>query len=521
MIFPLAIVFLSGILMGLTVAPVSAWPLAWIAIAPLWIQLNQKSRIRSTILIGLAWGIGYHGLALSWVLALHPLTWLGIPWILSIAIAFGALILFTIWGSALVITWAILTRVIFQQIKHSLIRVLIGTTLWCILETIWSTGPLWWTSLSLTQSPHNLAILHLGQISGPNTVVATIVAVNGLLAEAWINHQPKTDNPSLLSASSVSLWFVQTKYLNLAIALLFTSHLIGFTLYNQPLNDRANLALKIGIIQGNIPNRIKFSPDGMRRSITGYTTGYLNLAKQGVDAVLTPEGALSSLWTDPPSSNDLLYQAIVNQNILAWVGAHRRRENSITNSLFTVTGTGKIFSRYDKVNLVPFGEYTPFEQFLGRFINISAIGASQVSGASNQLFDTPFSRAIVGICFDSAFGRHFQRQAAAGGEFILTASNNDPYSAAMQFQHHAQDTMRAIETNRWAARATNTGYSAIVNPHGKVLWMSGHNTYEIHAETIYRRQTQTLYVRWGDWLTCVLLGLSVVIILYSKTLLNL
>lgn len=76
----------------------------------------------------------------------------------------------------------------------------------------------------------------------------------------------------------------------------------------------------------------------------------------------------------------------------------------------------------------------------------------------------------------------------------------------MPAQHHAQDIMRAIETDRWAVRATNTGYSAFVNPHGDTVWMSGHNTYEVHAETIYRRQTQTLYVHWGDWLTPFLLG---------------
>ena len=60
-------------------------------------------------------------------------------------------------------------------------------------------------------------------------------------------------------------------------------------------------------------------------------------------------------------------------------------------------------------------------------------------------------------------------------------------------------------------RATNTGYSAFVDPHGRTLWLSGYNTYQTHAQTIYRRQTQTLYVRWGDWLTVLLLGLNIFI----------
>ena len=117
---------------------------------------------------------------------------------------------------------------------------------------------------------------------------------------------------------------------------------------------------------------------------------------------------------------------------------------------------------------------------------------------------TPFGQAITGICYESAFSEHFRRQAKSGGEFIITASNNAHYSAIMPAQHHAQDIIRAIETDRWMARATNTGYSAIVDPHGKTLWISNLDTYELSKGTIYRRTTETLYVKWGDWLTIIL-----------------
>ena len=78
----------------------------------------------------------------------------------------------------------------------------------------------------------------------------------------------------------------------------------------------------------------------------------------------------------------------------------------------------------------------------------------------------------------------------------------------MPAQHHAQDVIRAIETDRWMARATNTGYSAIVNPKGDTLWISEMNTYQLHQGTIYPRNSQTLYVKWGDWLTIILTILS-------------
>jgi apolipoprotein N-acyltransferase len=82
-------------------------------------------------------------------------------------------------------------------------------------------------------------------------------------------------------------------------------------------------------------------------------------------------------------------------------------------------------------------------------------------------------------------------------------------------QHQAQDLMRAIETDRWAVRATNTGYSGIIDPHGQILWRSQSHTYETYAATIYRRQTQTLYVRWGDWFAPLLLGLAAIVVVVS------
>jgi apolipoprotein N-acyltransferase len=95
-----AIAFFSGILMGLTTAPVNAWLLAWVALVPLWVLVvsyeQPKQEVKrqkvfflpsSFFLLPLFWGIGYHGLALSWIMGIHPMTWLGVPWWPSLAIA--------------------------------------------------------------------------------------------------------------------------------------------------------------------------------------------------------------------------------------------------------------------------------------------------------------------------------------------------------------------------------------------------------------------------------------------------
>ena len=527
--------------MGLTVAPVGAWPLAWIALAPLWVLVVKYTKTQNQSLpvtpapphpcspspllpLPLLWGIGYHGLALWWITGIHPMTWMGVPWLASLAIALFCWIFITLWGAALVASWAVAIMFLTRIKLTGWSRVLIGVALWCSLESLWSTGSLWWTSVSYTQSPHNLAILHLGQLSGPSTVTAAIVAVNGFIAEAWLNRrQEKTASPIFSSAFSAptasfpgvaarhpetrSLRFFHQGYLSIAGLLLIALHLIGFGLYSQPPTEPPATALKVGIIQGNVPNEIKLYPAGFRRAIEGYTTGYETLASQGVDAVLTPEGALPFFQSDLINSS--FFSAVREKGVVAWVGAFGVQGHSYTNSLFTVTGNGQIFSRYNKVKLVPIGEYIPFEQFLGGIIKrLSPLDEHQVAGLPTQVFDTPFGRAIAGICYDSAFAEHFRRQAATGGQFILSASNDAHYSPSMPAQHHAQDVMRAIETDRWAVRATNTGYSAVVDPHGRTQWISSIHTYEIHAATIYRRQTQTLYVRWGDWLTPLLLVLG-------------
>ena len=539
--------------MGLTPSPVEAWPLAWIALVPLWFLVKSGQSVRQCAIYGLVWGIGYHGLALSWITGIHPMDWMGVPWLASIAIALFCWTFITLWGAILVAVWAAclfwllgssplpklkgqgsrddlqpakeqpptLKRRVNYRLSQkpktlALVSILIATALWCGLEALWSAGPLWWTSLSYTQSPHNLPILHLGQLSGPSTVTAAIVAVNGLIAEAWISYLHTRGTKGLkLSKLKAESWQDNLQPSNLqpatlvgmAVLALVVLHLIGFGLYSRPLIQPPEAALKVGIIQGNIPNRIKLYPAGWRRAIEGYTTGYETLAQEGVDAVLTPETALPFLWDELVRNQSSFYSAILDQGVLAWVGALGQEGTSVTNSLFTVTGKGETFSRYDKVKLVPLGEYIPFEQALGHLVDrLSPLDAHLIAGRATQLFETPFGRAIVGICYESAFAKHFRRQAAAGGQFILTASNNAHYSETMPAQHHAQDVMRAIETDRWAVRATNTGYSGIVDPHGRTLWLSGINTYEIHAATIYRRQTQTLYVRWGDWLMPVLLG---------------
>jgi apolipoprotein N-acyltransferase len=539
----------SGLLAGLAVEPIGAWYLAWIALVPLWMMVVRERR---SILPSLLWGMGFHGVALFWITGIHPMTWMGVPWLTSFSIATVAILFFALWGATVVTLWGIIFGWICQRFHPpALVRVVVGTAIWCGLEYLWSQTDLWWSTLALTQTPNNLPILHLGQLSGGMTVTAIILAVNGLIAEAIIASHLKTysgtktskmalkdPHPSPLPrrerGQETSLYApapllppwekglgdegsprspkINQKTLAIVAAtLFFTGHLGGYILSQAPIEAKPADALKIGIIQGNIPNEIKLYANGKQKAIEGYTTGYLQLATENVDAILTPEGALPYMPAEIKKSS--LYQAVLEKGVPIWLGAFGDAGNDYTNSIHAIDKTGNFISQYNKYKLVPLGEYIPFKEIIGQWVKrLSPIEATLLKGSEQQeFFAFPGIRAAIGICYESAFGNHF-RQQAQKGEFMLTASNNAHYAESMPAQHHAMDVMRSIETSRWAVRATNTGYSAIVDPHGHTLWKSKLNEFATHSHQIYRRRNQTFYVQWGDWLTPLLIISSIILL---------
>jgi apolipoprotein N-acyltransferase len=493
--------------MALTPAPVNAWPLAWIALVPLWYAVVSPAVTRSrwqVFGLGCLWSGVYHGIVLSWITHLHPLTWMGVPWLASVAIALFAWAFITGLGTLTFGLWAVLLRWLSDRTPLSAAgRILVGTALWCFLETALSWGPLYWPSLSFTQSPGNLWILHLGRLAGPMAVTAAIVAVNGCWAELWRGRSasPHTNRPR---------WPLALAGLLLLVGL----HTLGWSLYRQPLADRPDAALKIGLIQGNIPTRIKLTPAGTRQAMAVYSAGYQELVAAGADAVLTPEGAVPEVWTRTLQARNPIRQAVIETGKVLWLGTFRPvlpgNTQHLFQSLVTLNAQGQVSGQYNKIKLVPLGEYIPLEATIGRLITrLSPITSSLVRGSPDQVFQTPFGPATIGICYESAYSELFRRQTAGGGQWIMTASNNDPYPPRMMLQHHAQDVMRAIENDRWAARVTNTGISGVVTPHGETLWLSAPNQLVTHLTRIYRRQTRTLYTRWGNWFTYALLIMAV------------
>lgn len=494
--------------MGLTPDPVNAWPLAWVALVPLWravVNPASSSSLWRAFGLGCVWSATYHGIVLSWITHLHPLTWMGVPWLASVGIALFAWAFITALGTVTFGLWAVLLRWASDRCRLGWAgRLLIGTALWCLLETFLSWGPLAWPFLSLTQSPGNLWIVHLGRLAGPAAITAAIVAVNGCWAEMSLSLVwPKRGLGQAFRAAALT-----------GLLLLVGLHGLGGLLSRQPLSDRPEAALQIGLIQGNIPTREKLTPAGTRQAITAYADGYRELVAQGADAVLTPEGAIPELWTSDRQRRNPILQAVRAAGVPLWLGTFRPvgpiSNREMTQSLVNLDAQGQVTSQYSKVKLVPLGEYIPFEATLGRLISrLSPVDSSLRPGSTDQIFVTPFGIAAIGICYESPYSELFRRQVANGAEWIMTASNHDPYPSRMMRQHHAQDVLRAVESDRWAVRVTNTGISGVVTPHGETVWLSEPNEYMTYLTQIYQRQSLTPYVRWGNWLTWGLMAIAI------------
>jgi apolipoprotein N-acyltransferase len=482
---------IAALLTALAPAPIGLWGFAWVGLVPLWLQISKN---RSPFRQGLLWGTIYHGISLFWITGLHPLTWMGIPFWNSVAIVAVIWIFITLWGAIGVGAWAWAVAWMAKRSFPSWTRILAATALWCGVETVRSYSILDWTNLAYTQSPGNLAILHLGQISGNALISATIVAFNFTLAEA-LRSKPRWKS------------FVP------AIGILLISHIIGAILWLQPIDLASDSKpISIGIIQGNIPTRIKLSANGVRQGLRNYISGYETLTRQGAQLIIMPEGSMPFDWSTNPKNP--LAETIQDLKTPIALGSFGTRGTRTTQSFLMLDDRARVTSQYDKIKVVPLGEALPFEDILGKFITrLSPLKSFLLAGADDQTFITPFGQAAIGICYESAFPEIFRRQVQTGSEFMITVSNLDPYSPVLMAQHEAHDLMRAVENSRYMARVTNTGYSGIITPHGEIKFRSSYQRTETHLGEIFRIQSTTLYTKFGNWITPGLMIASAIALL--------
>jgi apolipoprotein N-acyltransferase len=185
------------------------------------------------------------------------------------------------------------------------------------------------------------------------------------------------------------------------------------------------------------------------------------------------------------------------------------------NSALVIGADGHRVGRYDKIHLVPFGEYVPFAKLLFFAKKLTGRVSAFNRGATRQVFRLPANgqshRYGVFICYESVFADEVRQFARLGAEVLVNISDDGWYGdTSASWQHLNMARMRAIENRRWLLRDTNTGVTAVIDPYGRVRQsIPRHQTDALPAEFAFRDDI-TFYTAHGDvfaWL-CVVVGLG-------------
>jgi apolipoprotein N-acyltransferase len=193
--------------------------------------------------------------------------------------------------------------------------------------------------------------------------------------------------------------------------------------------------------------------------------------------------------------------------------------SEITNSAVVVDPEGREILQYDKIHLVPFGEYVPAWAFPDKIGKITAEVGNFVPGTSYRVAPTPEGAIGIFICYEDIFPQLVRRIALAGAQVLVNISNDTWYGdSPAAFQHLEMARFRAIENRRYLLRATNDGITALIDPYGRVeKQIARHQTTVLPANFSYRRG-QTFYTKHGDvfaWLCTVLAGAIVIAAILS------
>ncbi|MGD1073867.1 MAG: apolipoprotein N-acyltransferase [Bryobacteraceae bacterium] len=258
------------------------------------------------------------------------------------------------------------------------------------------------------------------------------------------------------------------------------------------------------VVQPNLDDETVWSTELLHRVEERMTSLSLALAVPPTELIVWPEAPAPFYDFDTEFVGVLSSMAKTAQaGVLAGVVAR-----GPLNSALLMDKAGAVESRYDKVNLVPFGEFVPWPFGLvtrkvsteagdfaaGKFVVVSALGAHRIG---------------TFICYESVFPSYIRKFAAGGAEALFNISNDSWFGKSQaRYQHLLIVRMRAVENRRWIVRGTNNGISAVIDPAGRVLRTLPE--YQEGAGRLnYRyRQDLTVYTRFGDWfvLLCALAG---------------
>ena len=259
--------------------------------------------------------------------------------------------------------------------------------------------------------------------------------------------------------------------------------------YIPPLNEGKSLT--VGLVQGNVDQNQKWNPAYQAGTLSRYLTlsewavnPSMGRMQNPVDILVWPETSMPFYFEGAPSLAEQIISFTTRFSVPLVFGAPGKSDRldgrGFYNRMWLETPVAMERQFYDKIRLVPFGEYVPFELSFS-FLDHILQGMDFLQGASAKPLKTG-DLALGGlICYEAIFSGLAQDRVANGANLLVNISNDAWFGASSApLQHLHLTAMRAIEQGRYIARATNTGISAIITPRGTI---SAHGS-QFRAEVV-------------------------------------
>jgi apolipoprotein N-acyltransferase len=336
-----------------------------------------------------------------------------------------------------------------------------------------------------------LPIAQLASLLGVYGVSALVVGVNASLAQAAV---------AVDRREASLLWRNRYAPLTLTLVVLCSVIAWGAVRVSRGELTHGGEAVRVGLLQGNVDQAHKWDPGRAPVIFEDYLQKTREAVARGAQVVLWPESATPYPYDNDLQATDRIRMLALETGVPLLVGSDQiAPEAKYYNSAFLVRPDGTDGGVYQKMHLVPFGEYVPLRRvffFASRLVEaVSDFSA----GTAATLLPVRGHLMSTAICYEIVYP-DLVRQFVRGGSELLTTITNDAWfgPTSAPYQHFAQASMRAIENGRYLVRAANTGISGIVDPYGRVIQESGiFEPAVIVGEARFLRTT-TLYGRIGD-----------------------
>lgn len=332
---------------------------------------------------------------------------------------------------------------------------------WVILEYVrsylFSGFP--WALLGYSQYL-NLAAIQVSDITGAWGVSFLVMLVNAAIYAAFSQ-----------KISAVK----KVRILVVPVLILLFSFVYGYFKIITADKKAYDAKLSVSVIQGNIPQELKWDPEQAKAIILKYITLSTQAALEKPDLIIWPEASLPVVLDEEPETAAWIKDLTtgINQNLL--LGAVMQRSKSYYNSALLISPKGEITQRYDKVHLVPFGEYIPLKKYLSFMQTFAPIGDIE-KGKEHTVFTVPAAgnkkpaKFSVLICFEDLFPELSIKSVKNGARMLVNITNDAWYNkTSAPYQHLQASVFRAVENRVYLARAANTGVSAFIGPQGKII----------------------------------------------------